>query len=123
MIEALQDMPAGTLGFRASGHVTREEFREILEPPLQAAVQAGEVRMVFALGPGFQRLEFGALAEDVKAAITLGFAHLHAWKRAALVTDVELVAHAWQLTAWMTPIEVGIYDLDQLEDAKAWVAS
>jgi hypothetical protein len=72
MIEPLQDMPAGTLGFRASGRVTREEFREVLEPPLRAAVQAGEVRMVFALGPGFERLEPGALAEDVKAAITLG---------------------------------------------------
>jgi hypothetical protein len=38
------------------------------------------------------------------------------------VTDVELVAHAWHLTAWMTPIEVAVYDLDGLEDAKAWVA-
>lgn len=95
----------------------------MLEPPLRAAVEAGEVRMVFALGPGFEMLEPRALAEDVKAAITLGFAHLHAWKRAALVTDVEMVAHAWRLTAWMTPIEVAIYDLDGLEDAKAWVAA
>jgi hypothetical protein len=122
VIEPLQDMPAGTLGFRASGRVSREQFREVLEPALRAAVDAGEVRMVFALGPGFERLELGALSEDVKAAITLGFAHLHAWKRAALVTDVELVAHAWHLTAWMTPIEVAVYDLDGLEDAKAWVA-
>jgi hypothetical protein len=72
VIEPLQDMPAGTLGFRASGRVSREQFREVLEPALRAAVDAGEVRMVFALGPGFERLELGALREDVKAAITLG---------------------------------------------------
>jgi hypothetical protein len=46
MIEPLQDMPAGTLGFRASGCVTREELRGALETPLRAAVAAGEVRMV-----------------------------------------------------------------------------
>lgn len=122
MIDVLEGMPAGTIGFRASGRVTREEFRDVLLPPMRAAVESGEVRLVFAVGPGFTRLEAGALAEDTRAAISLGFAHAHAWKRIALATDVEMIAHAWHMFAWMTPAEVRLYRLDELEDAKAWVA-
>jgi hypothetical protein len=41
-------MAAGTLGFRATGHVTREEYRDLLLPAMKEAAEAGEVRMVFA---------------------------------------------------------------------------
>lgn len=30
MIEKIEDMPAGTIGFRASGKLSREDYREIL---------------------------------------------------------------------------------------------
>jgi hypothetical protein len=123
VIESLDGMPEGAIGFRVTGRVTGEEFRDLLLPPLRAAVEAGGVRMVFAVGPGFETLEPAALAEDTRAAITLGFGHLNAWKRIALVTDVSLIAHAWHMFAWMTPAEVNVYGLDGLEDAKAWVAA
>ena len=91
MIEPLEDMPEGTIGFRATGRVTREEYREVLLPAMSAAAEAGAVRMVFAAGPGFEEFEPGALVEDTKAGIRLGIGHPHAWKRAALVTDVEWI--------------------------------
>ena len=45
-----------------------------------------------------------------------------AWRRFALVSDVEWVVHAFRLFAWMTPGEVKTFDLGGLEQAKAWVA-
>lgn len=46
-----------------------------------------------------------------------------AWKRFALVTDVEWVAKAMRLFTWMTPGEVLVLeDLDKLDEARAWVA-
>src|SRR5436305_537879 len=99
-------MPQGTIGFRATGSVTRDEYREILLPPMRAAAEAGDVRMVFAVGPGFESFELGALAEDTKAGVGLGLGHPHAWKRAALVTDVEWIAKALHMFAWLTPGEV-----------------
>ncbi len=122
MIETLDGMPAGTIGFRVSARVTGEEFREVLLPPLRAAVDAGEVRMVFAVGPGFQSLEPAALVEDTWTALTLGFGHARAWKRIALATDVDWIASAWHMFSWMTLAEVKLYELDELDDAKAWVA-
>ena len=122
MIERLEPMPAGTIGFRATGRVTRDEYQELLLPVMRDAAEAGEVRMVFAVGPGFERFEPGALAEDTKAGITLGIGHPHAWKRTALVTDVDWIAKALRMFGWLTPGEVRLYDLDGLEEAKAWVA-
>jgi SpoIIAA-like len=39
-----------------------------------------------------------------------------------VVTDVEWIAKATHMFAWMAPGELNVYPLDQLEDAKAWVA-
>lgn len=122
MIEPLEGMPDGTIGFRATGRVTRDEYRDVLLPPMRAAAQDGDVRMVFAIGPGFEKFELGALAQDTEAGITLGLGHPHAWKRTALVTDVDWIAKALHMFAWLTPGEVKLYELDGLEDAKAWVA-
>jgi hypothetical protein len=41
MVEVIPDMPAGALGFRVSGRLTREDYRDVLVPPLRAAVDAG----------------------------------------------------------------------------------
>ena len=122
MIERIEGMPAGTIGFRATGQVTGDEYRETLLPPMREAVAAGDVRMVFVAGPDFDKFEPGALAQDTKTGITLGLGHLSAWKRTALVTDVDWIRKALQMFAWMTPGEVRLFDLDELEAAKEWVA-
>ena len=122
MIEPLEDMAEGTIGFQATGRVTRDEYRELLLPAMRSAAQAGEVRMVFAVGPGFEEFEPGALIEDTKAGITLGIGHPHAWKRTALVTDVDWITKAVHMFAWLTPGEIMVRGLDGLEEAKRWVA-
>jgi stage II sporulation SpoAA-like protein len=121
MVEKIDDMPAGTIGFRASGKLTREDYTEVMEPALREAAESGEIRMLFRL-TDFQGLEPGAWIEDVKIGLGLGIGHHSAWKRSAIVTDVEWVGKAFRLFAWMTPGEVAVYGLDQMEEAKAWVA-
>ena len=39
------------------------------------------------------------------------------------MTDVEWIRKALQMFAWMTPGEVRLFDLDELEAAKEWVAA
>jgi hypothetical protein len=115
-------MPDGTIGFRATGHVTGEEYRDVLLPAMREQAEAGEVRLLFAAGPGFERFEAGALAQDTKVGLTLGIGHHSAWRRCALVSDVEWMLKAFHAFAWMAPGEVRTFELDELEDAKAWVA-
>jgi hypothetical protein len=123
MIEPIPDMPAGTLGFRATGRVTREDYSDRFLPPVQAKVDSGEgIRMVYQVGPGFEKFEVGALFEDTKTGWNLGILHPNAWKRLAFVTDVKWMSQATHAFAWMMPGQIKIYDLDGLEEAKAWVA-
>ncbi len=44
MIDKIADMPPGTVGFRASGEVTADDYRSVLEPDLQEGAEAGEIR-------------------------------------------------------------------------------
>jgi SpoIIAA-like len=122
VIERIEGMPPGTIGFRATGEVTGDEYRETLLPPMREAAESGDVRMVFAIGPGFEKFEAGALVQDAKTGITLGLGHLSSWKRTALVTDVEWIQKALHMFAWMTPGEVRVFEPDELEAAKEWVA-
>jgi hypothetical protein len=114
-------MPEGTIGFRATGRVTRDEYRDVLLPAMRDAAEAGEVRMLFAIGPGFEEFAPGALVEDTKAGVTLGIGHPRAWKRTAIVTDVDWIKRAIHMFTWMTPGEIMVRDLDGLEEAQAWV--
>jgi hypothetical protein len=122
VIEPLEGMPPATIGFRATGHVTRDEYREVLLPAMREAAEAGDVRLLFAVGPGFEEFEAGALLEDTKAGITLGIGHPRSWKRTAIATDVEWIAKATHMFAWMAPGELNVYPLDKLDEARAWVA-
>jgi hypothetical protein len=121
MIERIDDMPVGTIGFRASGKLTKSDYRDVLEPVLRGAAEAGEIRMLFVL-TDFDGVEPAAGIEDLKTGLGIGIGHRSAWKRTALVTNVDWVAKAFKLFAWVTPGEVEVYGAEQLEDARAWVA-
>jgi len=121
MIERLEEMPAGTIGLRASGKLTREDYQQVLEPALQEGVESGELRLLFAM-PDFDGLEAGAMVEDVETGLRVWVRDHSAWKRFALVTDVDWVAKAMRAFAWMTPGEVRIFSMGELEVAREWVA-
>jgi SpoIIAA-like len=125
MVERIEDMPAGTIGFRAAGKLTPDDYRDVLVPTLREAGEAGEageVRMLFVLSD-FEELEPRAWLEDAKTGFELGFLKHSAWKRSAIVSDAEWVKKAFRMFAWMTPGEVAVYDLDQEGEARDWVAA
>jgi hypothetical protein len=122
MIERIEEMPDGVVGLRSSGKLSVADYREILEPALQEGVESGELRLVFVLAD-FGGLEPGAWIEDMKTSLGVWVRDHAAWRRFALVTDVEWVAKAMRLFAWMAPGEVRTYSLGEAEDAKSWAAA
>jgi hypothetical protein len=121
MIERIDGMPVGTVGLRASGKLSRDDYRNVLEPALEEGVASGELRLLFVL-TDFDGLEHGAWIEDAKTGLNAWVRDHAAWKRFALVTDVEWVAKAMRMFAWLTPGEVIVRDLEGLEEARVWVA-
>ncbi|MEW1912565.1 STAS/SEC14 domain-containing protein [Kitasatospora sp. NPDC085895] len=116
MIERLEDLPAGVIGFETGGTLSAEDYRDVLLPALTGAAEAGEVRCVIVV-PEFHGMTGGALWQDLR----MGVEHLRAWKRIALVTDVEWMTHLTALFGWMTPGETRTFPLARRADAVAWV--
>jgi hypothetical protein len=118
MIKLLSDMPAGVIGFEASGKLRAEDYRDVVLPALERAGQSGEVRFVIEMRD-FDGMSGGALWQDLK----MGVEHLRAWKRIALVTDIEWMTHLTDLFGWMTPGETKTFPLARRDEALKWVAS
>ncbi|MGI8462059.1 MAG: STAS/SEC14 domain-containing protein [Solirubrobacterales bacterium] len=123
MLEQIAEMPPGTIGFRASGALDVDEYRELLMPAIDRAVDRGSVRILFAVGPDFERFDPATIWADAKHSIDLGVRHRTAWERTALATDVEWISRATQLFAWMVPGEIRVYGVDELDAAKIWLAA
>ena len=122
MIERMDGLPEGVIGLRASGNLTRQEYKNVLEPALKEAIDSGEARVLFVL-PDFDGLEARAWLEDIKTGLRLELAQRSAWKKLAVVTGVDWIGKAMHLFAWAMPGELAVYEMDQLEEAKDWVAS
>ena len=117
MIKELADLPPGVVGFELGGTLTAEEYRDVVLSALQRAYASDEYRFVIVI-PEFGGMTGGALWQDLK----VGVEHLHAWKRIALVTDIDWMRHVTTLFGWMTPGEVEVFPLAQREQAIAWAA-
>jgi hypothetical protein len=118
MIKELSDMPAGVIGFETEGKIEGEDYRDVVLPALERAAKEGEVRFLLVM-PEFHGMSGGAVWQDLK----VGFEHFKAWKRIALVTDIEWVTHMTHLFGWMTPGEVKVFPSAGRQDALDWVAA
>ena len=122
MVERMTDMPAGTLGFRVTGDVRREDYDRVLVPELRAAMEAGDGLRTLYLIEGLDDLEAGALWADTKLGVDMGVRHRGDWERSAIVTDISWMVHAMKVFGWMVPGETRVYPVAELDAAKAWVA-
>ena len=118
MIAELTDLPAGVTGFVVSGTVVAEDYSDVILPALERAAATGEVRFLIEIA-SFDGMTPGALWEDLK----VGVEHLRAWKRVAVVTDIDWVHHMTALFGWMTPGQVKVFRTASRADAVAWVAA
>jgi hypothetical protein len=112
-------MPAGTLGFEASGTVTAEDYETVLVPALAAAADAGPIRLLYLLGDDLESYSAGALWSDTR----LWADHRGSWERVAVVTDVDWVEKAVKAFGWMMPGEVRVFDDDEVDEAKLWLVT
>ena len=122
MIEVLPDMPEGVTGIRVSGRVSGDDLREF-KPAMETVIKDGEIRVVEVIAPDYEGFGPGGLVEDLKVGFGALFHHHSAFKRIAVVTDKEWVAHTLHALAWMVPGELSLFRLDELELAKEWAAA
>lgn len=123
MVERISDLPPEVLGFRASGTITSDEYRQMIEP-IYAALERGEkLNIYFELTDDFHGLDLGALWQDVQAAGSVGLKHRSSWQRMALVTDKDWIRHGASAFGWLAPGDLRLFEPSERDDARAWVTA
>lgn len=119
MIEQIPDLPAGALGFRASGQVTATDYSQILVPDIEAAFAINrKLRLLYHISPDFTGFDAGAMWEDAQ----LGFRHFSGWDRVALVTDVHWLRVTASAMGFAVPAEFRLFHDMQFDEAVAWIS-
>lgn len=119
MLEPLDDLPEGVIGFEAVGEIHSTDYKETLRPALDRGAASGGIRLVYVIGDRFDSYSSGASWQDSK----LAFEHHGSWKRTALVSDLDWVRHVASLFGWMVPGDFRLFPLAERESAIAWAAT
>jgi hypothetical protein len=121
MIEVLPAMPSGVTGVRVSGRLTGADLRAF-EPLMEELRRSDEIRIVEVIAPDYEGFGPGGLVEDLKIGLGVLLREHSSFKRIAVVSDKEWVAHTLHALAWLIPGELKIFGLDELDLAAEWAA-
>jgi SpoIIAA-like len=116
VIRVVENMPAGTIGLEAVGQITAEDYRDVLVPSVEAALETGDVRLLYVLDEGAE-YSAGAMWADSK----LWSKHLKSWSRVAVVSDADWLERSIHAFGWMMPGEIKVFEPDEVDDAKTWL--
>ncbi|MEO8215568.1 MAG: STAS/SEC14 domain-containing protein [Acidobacteriota bacterium] len=120
MITLLPNLPENTIGISASGRVSGADYEAVLIPAVETALEKHKkLRLIYELSDDFTGFTAGAMWDDMK----LGMAHLTAWERVAVVTDVSWIANAANMFRFVMPCPVKIFPLKDRAEAEAWIAA
>ncbi|GAA3642357.1 hypothetical protein GCM10022200_27670 [Microbacterium awajiense] len=119
MLEQIENLPDGVIGFRATGKVDASDYETVMDPAVDAVIaDGGTVNCVYVMGEGFEGYTLGGAWQDM---LLEGKPH-HVWGRAALVTDDHAMASIVHGLAFLFPGQLKVFPLAQEQDAVAWAA-
>lgn len=119
MIEQLENLPAGALGFRARGQVTADDYERVIVPDIEAAFSLNrKLRLLYHAGEDFTGFDPGAMWDDAK----LGLRHFSGWDRVALVTDVPWLRMTATAMGFAIPADFRLFGNAELEVARRWIS-
>jgi len=118
MMTSIENLPADTVGFVATGRITKDDYENVLIPATEAAFRNHEkVAVYYQIGPNFDGFDAGAMLDDA----LIGMRHLVDWKRVAVVTDVEWIANAAKAFSFLMPGKVKTFSLCKEAEARTWL--
>ncbi|HTQ06012.1 MAG TPA: STAS/SEC14 domain-containing protein [Polyangiaceae bacterium] len=121
MLEKLNDAAAaGIVWVNATGKVSREDYRQVVEPLFEEARREGRrIRFLYQLGPSFEGFTAGAAWEDAK----VGLQFLRVFEACAVVTDLAWIRDATSLARFMLPCPVRVFENQNTVKAIEWLRS
>ena len=119
MIEVLPDFPDGLVAMRCAGHITRQDYEQVVIPTLEADLQQHQKLRMYCQVDSLSGMSPGAMWDDVK----VGLPAITHFKRVAVVTDIDWIGKATHLFGVLMPVEVRLFSLADGQKAREWIAS
>lgn len=120
MLRAIEDMPAGTVGFEAVGEVEDDDWEDVVEPVLRREIAEGRrIRLLYLLGPRTRELEGDAMWADTRFRAR----HATSFERVAVVSDEDWMPPALRVLSFLMPGRARGFRVRELAEAKAWLTS
>jgi hypothetical protein len=120
MLENINDMPAGVIGLKATGKLTEEDYKNVMEPLLYEIHREGKkVRLLYHFTPEFEGFTFGAAWQDFR----LGLRHIRLFAKCAIVSDVGWLRKSSELFGAMLPCPVEVFHDQEYGKAIDWLAT
>lgn len=118
MITTIANLPPNMVGFRASGQVTKDDFKPVIEQVEALVEKTDKLNYLLVLDTSPKDFTAGAWFEDG----LLGIKNLTKWNRAAIVTDSEEVIQFTDVFSKLMPGEFRGFHKDELQHAIDWTA-
>jgi SpoIIAA-like len=123
VIERIDDMAAGTVGFRLEGTLTDEDYNDVLAPGLREAAATGEVRLLVVGAKGFDLGSLKSRFEEARNDPNLDLGHKRDWRRVAVVADTNFVLRrSFPLFSRVIPVEMKLFESKQEAEARSWLS-
>jgi hypothetical protein len=118
MLTRIEDLPAGAIGVVASGRVTREERRAMLEPTIADAIgEHGRLRLLYVAGPDFDGYESGGLYDEA----VFGTRNFTAFERIAFVAEDGPYRRAVGAMDGLMPAALKLFGPAEIAIARDWL--
>lgn len=119
MLELLNDLPAGTLGFRCSGRLSGDDVEQIAAPAIREAVaEYQRVKALLQFEPEFEGFTVAAAWDDAG----LGLRYWDGFERVAVVTDLAWMRHGLRALAVLLPCPLRLFPLAEEANARRWLS-
>jgi hypothetical protein len=119
MIETIQGLPEGTVGFDFHGRITGEDYDTVLIPELERMLTEHErVRTLLRFGEDFTGYKLAAAWDDT----LVGLRHWQGFERIAVLSDVPWLRTAVRALGAMFPCPIRLFASGEEQEARRWLS-
>lgn len=119
MIKKIELACENCLGFKAIGEITGADYETVLIPNINEKLKNySKIGLLYQIGDDFEKYEAKAIFDDIK----VGFKHMKAFERIAVVSDLDWVINGIHLFHFIFPGKIKTFKNSELEEAKKWIS-
>jgi hypothetical protein len=118
MLQFMEGLPAGIIGIRATGTITKEDYTKVLAPKLDELSKKGEKPNYLTIfQTDLTALTAAAWWEDLKT----GIKHFNEWHKIAVLTDRKGIEWFSNTFSFMFGGRIHAFPLEEKDKAIAWL--